>query len=125
MGAGPSVQARRSRFNCAAPFRERLWWWPSSTRLQCYGYDVWQRGQDMVMVVAVQHPLAIDQASIVPPPFGSGYAGATRGKLAGLSCFNCAAPFRERLSSIAGSPISPAFTLQLCRPLSGAVMRII
>ncbi len=61
-------------FNCAAPFRERLY-----VRLDCYlcGF-CWP--------------------SIVPLPFGSGYV---RLALAIPSChtpFNCAAPFRERLS---------------------------
>ena len=86
------------RFNCAAPFRERLWRHP----LHRYGR---------------RH-----HASIVPPPFGSGYgaihyidtdgvitlqlcrplSGAVIPKLYemamdALACFNCAAPFRERL----------------------------
>ena len=56
-----------------------------------------------------------------------------------IICFNCAAPFRERLGgrikrlqlcrplsgavslSFVWNPIGPSGTLQLCRPLSGAV----
>ncbi len=61
------------------------------------------------------------QASIVPPPFGSGYARQRCRWWSTPSCFNCAAPFRERLRQLSGSTAPISRTLQLCRPLSGAV----
>ena len=84
-------------------------------------------------------------ASIVPPPFGGGYLLPARLERHRRVCFNCAAPFRGRLleetngtaTKIQASIVPPPFgggyqsaptegpsirpTLQLCRPLSGAV----
>ena len=87
-------------------------------------------------------------ASIVPPPFGSGYDSRVAAAGSSGPGFNCAAPFRERLYRIPGcgiggrdaasivpppfgsgyadsrTPASPLRRgLQLCRPLSGAVMQ--
>ena len=84
----------------------------------------------------------------MPPPFGSGYLVIFSGGSVPQRRFNCAAPFRERLSAISirtvggghiASIVPPPFGsgyaapagrtvrgydgLQLCRPLSGAVMR--
>ena len=109
-------------FNCAAPFRERLF----DQRMRRVG------------IVAL--------ASIVPLPFGSGYktrpggnsatnwmlqlcrslSGAVMDSKGRLSVtdqsFNCAAPFRERLCASGGTRAVPRCRLQLCRSLSGAVI---
>ena len=86
-------------------------------------------------------------ASIVPLPFGSGYLDACHPGRHRAGCFNCAAPFRERLWHqrgrhrpghwrsfncaapfrerlyTAGNPVRlTVVRLQLCRSLSGAVM---
>ena len=43
--------------------------------------------------------LSFLDASIVPPPFGSGYKATHTLVTGGFVRFNCAAPFRERLSA--------------------------
>ena len=69
----PGVRHRVNSFNCAAPFRERL----------CAGRQMSRRPSG--------------RASIVPPPFGSGYSRWPRTPESPGQGFNCAAPFRERL----------------------------
>ena len=65
---------------------------------------------------------ALHPASIVPPPFGSGYLCSTTSRALPSYSFNRAAPFRERLFSTGGWAIRRLDALQSCRPLSGAVM---
>ncbi len=109
-------------FNCAAPFQERL---------QVNG------GLTLRLELV---------ASIVPPLFRSGYlflaarrrisfcvlqlcrpfSGAVTRATSGcpcwnLPCFNCAAPFQERLHLKAQEMQALELSLQLCRPFSGAV----
>ena len=87
-------------FNCAAPFRERLQpqcplWLPAAQRLQlCRPLSGAVTGRQG------SRPRQGGRASIVPPPFGSGYPSATGCALFPPSGFNCAAPFRERLQVI-------------------------
>ena len=63
-------------------------------------------------------------ASIVPPPFGSGYWGRTYILPAGACRFNRAAPFRERLYQRVNADLLQIRRLQSCRPLSGAVISL-
>ena len=94
---GGALRRQRS-FNCAAPFRERLF------------------------AGLPDHSTLVIDASIVPLPFGSGYLPAHRIGGAADVGFNCAAPFRERLSVSLTKIFCIAALLQLCRSLSGAVI---
>ena len=90
---------RRSlRFNCAAPFRERLC---ISPRVGCCA-PLWLQLcrplSGAVIAFSSVRGYGVVKASIVPPPFGSGYPMAIAAGLALL------------------------MLLQLCRPLSGAVI---
>ena len=71
-GMRPAMTTSLS-FNCAAPFRERLF------------------------LVTRLHRLTFANPSIVPLPFGSGYVLAAGVVCYSATAFNCAAPFRERL----------------------------
>ena len=103
-GSGyPSIIIRVSRsltgFNRAAPFRERL-----------YRHMV---DQDRTLRAA----------SIVPPPFGSGYcyyAGSGRRQCGAASIVP--PPFGSGYLQAAYRLSGDAYTLQSCRPLSGAVI---
>ena len=86
-------------FNCAAPFRKRL-------------------SEQSLIGCRHQQP-----ASIVPPPFGSGYgfpAGAPRRLLAALQLCR---PLSEAVMLLSGLLLYRSIRLQLCRPLSEAVIR--
>ncbi len=61
--------------------------------------------------------------SIVPLPFGSGYEMRTIIGGSILAPFNCAAPFRERLLMSHAHQMGFRLSLQLCRSLSGAVIK--
>ena len=96
MRGHPPSRESPHRFNCAAPFRERLGRnpWPRSSRCRRFNCaapfrERLERGQ------------------------GNDWARGTG--------FNCAAPFRERLGGMMWPASTPSWTLQLCRPLSGAV----
>ena len=91
--------SRSCGFNCAAPFRGRL---------RDGGYD----------------DCADTGTSIVPPPEGGGYAVNCLPQAETRTGFNCAAPFRGRLLDTICASLSRAITLQLCRPLPGAVTRV-
>ena len=94
----PTTCTPDTSFNCAAPFRERL-----STMRRAYG-------QTAARVSIVPPPfgsgyrvsrsslLSMRAVSIVPPPFGSGYMPRRNRRPSSTWGFNCAAPFRERLS---------------------------
>ena len=124
--SSPEPGTLHTCFNCAAPFRKRLF------------------SAEHIAAMRILHP------SIVPPPFGSGYPYDSQQRHRRRNPFNCAAPFRERLwprprraivlpGQLPPSIVPPPFgsgytapppdaggdavTLQLCRPLSGAVMR--
>ena len=142
-----SRPSRRPRpgFNCAAPFRGRLspCWWARVTPSTCFncaapfrerlsassGYR--QRFGAGASIVPPPfgsgYPCYPAQgrrklaASIVPPPFGGGYPCCWERRKAGTESFNCAAPFRERLAVCASARLPHRVLLQLCRPLSGAV----
>ncbi len=84
-------------FNCAAPFRERLF--------------------GVIAAAGVR-----GTASIVPLPFGSGYRPGPPTASPQAHRFNCAAPFRERLFIRRLRLRRGGLPLQLCRSLSGAVI---
>ena len=112
---------RHNRFNCAAPFRERLGFLtpaakPASPPLQ------------------LCRPLSGAVSQTCPSRRHTPYqcfncAAPFRERLAGTRCcagssqdgFNCAAPFRERLDLMPSACSTRPLWLQLCRPLSGAV----
>ena len=170
----PTPAPAASSFNCAAPFRERL----SEQSVGIYSVrhvlqlcrslsGAVMRQQSSIPALPshasivplpfgsgydrVARPFAVHYgaASIVPLPFGSGYSGVKGGIDALNPRFNCAAPFRERLSARAENECPPTCRfncaapfrerlfsstssrvrcrdsrLQLCRSLSGAVMRL-
>ena len=96
------TSATMERFNCAAPFRERL-------------LDLVKSCLDVHRASIVPPPFgsgyshhhdarqSANIASIVPPPFGSGYYTPASLTSATMERFNCAAPFRERLLDLVKS----------------------
>ena len=67
---------------------------------------------------------SVQPASIVPPPFGSGYSDCDRRRQAVEQVDASIAPPPFGSGYAPGSAAAPSanFALQLCRPLSGAVM---
>ena len=110
-----------TRFNCAAPFRERL----AAPDLGC---------RVLAPMLQLCRPLSGAVSRHQRQPAGPRLrlqlcrplSGAVRrSRFASSACpapaFNCAAPFRERLGKWTSSPPRCTRRLQLCRPLSGAV----
>ena len=85
-------------FNCAAPFRERLWLRP----------ELLGSGHCRFNCAA---------------PFRERLLAEDFVLRTGITGFNCAAPFRERLWGWRRRYRGWQFRLQLCRSLSGAVIR--
>ena len=96
-GSAPRGSVAR-RFNCAAPFRKRLYCDCDCLRGNPGGFNCAAPFRKRLSGRPPAHALQ-GPASIVPPPFGSGY---------------------ERFEW----PFEPDFALQLCRPLSEAVIWI-
>ena len=84
-------------FNRAAPFRERLFWPAPGEVSDQLGLQSCRPLSGAVIHPA--HPSArrFLLASIVPPPFGSGYDVVGIAPARQRAGFNRAAPFRERL----------------------------
>ena len=136
--------AWHSSFNCAAPFRERLFRY---LRGRLRRGSVLQLCRPLSGAVIPQWPPAPALASIVPPPFGSGYDPCAAIKLhGGHTASIVPPPFGSGYSpepaesdircwaSIVPPPFGSGYHLlvwhktsstglQLCRPLSGAVIR--
>ena len=87
------------RFNRAAPFRERLFPRQVTKRALTSGLQSCRPLSGAVIMESLDDLAEDELASIVPPPFGSGYSGATT------------------------DGVARARWLQSCRPLSGAVIR--
>ena len=92
------IRRRTSRFNRAAPFRERL-----SASLLPYS-------------------CAAHSASIVPPPFGSGYTARSSSLDAHLAASIVPPPFGSGYLPVLAQVGVADDGLQSCRPLSGAVI---
>ena len=111
------------RFNCAAPFRERLGRSPATAPPQPSPLQLCRPLSGAVSACAGEPTAPAEKLQLCRP-----LSGAVRCPAAGLvgilrRCFNCAAPFRERLVIGRRRKPAPLTGLQLCRPLSGAVSR--
>ena len=117
-GAIPPAAA----FNCAAPFRERLYELVAGGAASATALQLCRPLSGAVMNAPGKALPMPTLPSIVPPPFGSGYARRRASGCRRQPAFNCAAPFRERLYTDGDGYADRLVVLQLCRPLSGAVM---
>ena len=70
------------------------------------------------------HPAINRSASIVPPPFGSGYPNLSHCSPASEYCFNCAAPFRKRLSGLGTGSASSHYASIVPPPFGSGYMGI-
>ena len=93
-----ALDYRQAGFNRAAPFRERLFESTPDAANAVYELQSCRPLSGAVMSAADTCTAPPTTASIVPPPFGSGYGYGHPTPWAGTLCFNRAAPFRERLS---------------------------
>ena len=144
--AGVRTAGGQKRFNCAAPFRERLAGIGAGIGLGQAGLQLCRPLSGAVSRAAAAiagitpglqlcRPLSGAVRMMQPsnPALASrrfNCAAPFRERLGGPTCaawcsrgagFNCAAPFRERLGLLKPQGGGGRAGLQLCRPLSGAV----